>query len=219
MTRNAIIACALLCLVVGAAFALRPDLDLDFARRFYAGDGRFAGATALGEWARKLGYWTPFVVLLGAIGLWASHRRRGWPARAPGGRTILFLALSFALAPGLMANLILKDNWHRPRPVQIADFGGPMEFRPWWRMDGACKRNCSFVSGEGSSAFWTLAPAIVTPPPLQPVAVIGALAFGTAVSGLRIAFGGHFLSDTLFAALFTALIVLGLHRVMFSPKR
>src|SRR5262249_28584373 len=126
---------------------------------------------------------------------------------------------SMALGPGVMANIILKDNWHRPRPIQVTEFGGQMDFRPWYRADGACKRNCSFVAGEGSSAFWTLAPAIAAPVAIQPYAIGAAVVFGTAVSALRIAFGGHFLSDTLFAALFTALIVLGLHRIMFSPRR
>ena len=163
--------------------------------------------------------YAPFLILIGAFGLWAGKTYRGWATLAPTGRGLLFLALSMALAPGLMANLVLKDHWSRPRPVQVAEFGGAMEFRPWHRTDGACKRNCSFVSGEGSSAFWTLAPAIMAPPPVRPYAVVAALAFGTAVSVLRIAFGGHFLSDTIFAALLTALIVLGLHRVMFSPGR
>ena len=219
MIRTGLIACGLLTVLVGVVFALRPDIDLNVARSLYVGDNRFVGVTDAGEWARRVGYVTPFALIVGAIGLWLTHRYRGWPKRAPGGRTILFLALSFAFAPGLMANLILKDNWHRPRPVQVAEFGGQMQFRPWWRTDGDCKRNCSFVSGEGSSAFWTLAPAIAAPPAAVPYAVVGALAFGTAVSALRMAFGGHFLSDTLFAALFTALIVLGLHRVMFSPRR
>ncbi len=219
MIRAGLIFCSIMTLAVGIIFAIWPEIDLAAARYFYLGDRLFAGVTPAGEWARRIGYMTPFLILTGAFGLWWLNARRGWPARAPSGRTLLFLALSMALAPGLMANLLLKDHWHRPRPIQSAEFGGPMEFRPWYRTDGACNRNCSFVSGEGSSAFWTLAPALAAPAPVRPYAVVAAVAFGTAVSALRMAFGGHFLSDTLFAALFTALIVLGLHRVMFSPPR
>ena len=219
MIRAGLIFCAFAAVAAGIVFAVRPDLDLAVAAHFYVGGGRFSGETGSGLFWRLVFYWTPAAILVGACLLWVANRRWGWPARPPGGRTLLFLVLSFALGPGLMANLILKDNWHRPRPSQIREFGGDMDFRPWQMPDGACKRNCSFVSGEGSSSFWTLAPAIMTPAPIRPLAVVAALAFGTATSALRIAFGGHFLSDVVFAALFTALIVLGLHRVMFSPKR
>jgi membrane-associated phospholipid phosphatase len=97
--------------------------------------------------------------------------------------------------------------------------GGKWEFRPWYRFDGQCERNCSFVSGEGASAFWTVAPALLTPPPIQPFAIAAALTFGAATSGLRMAFGGHYLSDVLFAGLFTLLIILGLYRFLIRPER
>lgn len=219
MIRASLIFCALAALAAGIVFAVRPDLDLAASAHFYLGGGKFSGETPSGLFWRRIFYWAPAVILVGAFGLWLANRRWGWPRNPPAGRTLLYLALSFALAPGVMANLILKDNWHRPRPVQVAEFGGPMEFRPWHRMDGGCKRNCSFVSGEGAAAFWTVAPAIMTPAPIRPLAVAAALAFGATTSALRMAFGGHFLSDVIFAALFTMLIVLGLHRVMFSPKR
>lgn len=219
MIRKGLLLCCVLAVIVGAVFAFWPGIDLEVARAFYLGGGRFAGETSAGNLARRAGYLIPFGLLVGAAALWFTNRTWRWPRRAPGGRTLLFLALSLALAPGVMANVVFKDNWRRPRPVQVAEFGGPMEFRPWYKTDGACKRNCSFVAGEGSSAFWTLAPAIAAPAAVQPYAIAAAVVFGAAVSGLRIAFGGHFLSDTLFAGLFTALIVLGLHRIMFSPPR
>lgn len=218
MIRAGLISSAVLAVAVGVVFALWPELDLMAARYFHVGERVFAGATPAGDWARRVGYLTPFAILIGAFAIHFFRRRKGVADPRPAGRTLLFLALSMALAPGLMANLIFKDHWHRPRPAQVVEFGGTMEFRPWYRMDGACKRNCSFVSGEGSSAFWTLAPAMMAPPPVRPFAAAAALAFGVSVSALRMAFGGHFLSDTIFAALFTILIVLGLHRVMFSPS-
>jgi lipid A 4'-phosphatase len=79
-----------------------------------------------------------------------------------------------------------------------------------------CGRNCSFVSGEASSAFWTLAPALLAPPPVRPLAVGAALVFGSGVAALRMAFGGHYLSDSLISGLLTILLVLGLHRAFFG---
>lgn len=219
MIRAGLIFCTLLALVTGVIFALWPELDLAAARAFHLGERTFSGVSTAGDWARRVGYLTPFVILLGAGGIHYARRRKGDPDPRPAGRTLLFLALSMALAPGLMANLVFKDHWHRPRPSQTVEFGGTMEFRPWYRTDGACKRNCSFVSGEGSSAFWTLAPAMMSPPAVRAYAVAASLVFGASVSVLRMAYGGHYLSDVIFAALFTILIVLGLHRIMFSPER
>ena len=44
--------------------------------------------------------------------------------------------------------------------------------------DGACKRNCSFVSGEASTGFWMVAPASLLPPPWRGPAIVAAFAFG-----------------------------------------
>ena len=130
---------------------------------------------------------------------------------------VLFLSLSLALGPGLLVNVVLKEHSQRPRPVQTLDLGGQWEFRPWYRFDGQCERNCSFVSGEAASAFWTVAPAMLAPPPVRPVAVAGALLFGAATAALRMAFGGHYLSDVLLAGLFTLLIALILYRFLIPP--
>ncbi len=112
----------------------------------------------------------------------------------------------------------MKDHWHRPRPIQVVEFGGADPFRPYDRLDGLCVRNCSFVSGEGASSFWTVAPALLLPPPWRAVALLGALCFAAAAGTLRMAFGGHFLSDTLFAALFTWLVIAGCWRAILKTE-
>src|SRR5262249_39279538 len=82
------------------------------------------------------------------------------------------------------------------------EFNGDAHFIPWWDPRGACDANCSFVAGEGASSFWTLAPAALVPPPWRAFAYGAALAFGGAVSALRIAVGAHFFSDAAFAGVF-----------------
>jgi hypothetical protein len=67
------------------------------------------------------------------------------------------------VGPGLTANLVLKENWGRPRPNSVEQFAGNAPFQPWWRPSQSCQRNCSFVSGEASQAFWTVAPASLAP--------------------------------------------------------
>ena len=195
-------------LVAAVVFALWPQIDLAAARLFQAEGGGFVergGAAAVG---RTLGFYLPFVLLAGACLLWLA-RRAGLAIPAPPGRAVIFLLASMALGPGLLTNVFLKEVSSRPRPVQVQDFGGKAEFRPYWRWDGACARKCSFVSGEASGAFWTLAPALLVPPPARAAAISASVFFGILVGGLRMAYGGHFLSDVVFAGLFTALVVLG----------
>jgi len=136
---------------------------------------------------------------------------------APDGRSVVFLIATIAIGSGLIVNLGLKDHAHRPRPVHVVEFGGHDEFRPWDRFDGACRKNCSFVSGEAASGFWMVAPALLTPPPWRGPAVVGGLIFGAGASLLRMAFGGHFLSDVLLGGLISLLVIL-IARGLLWPK-
>jgi hypothetical protein len=107
----------------------------------------------------------------------------------------------------IISNVIFKGHWGRPRPVVVTEFNGPLEFKAWWDPRGACPKNCSFFSGEGATAFWTYAPAALTPPQWRPVAYVAATAFGLATGGLRMAFGGHFFTDVLFSGIASFLVI------------
>lgn len=210
-----------LCLmaVVAFVYAVFPDIDLKIAGLFYQ-NGHFPTQRAfVAEKLRTLGFVVPYA-LLGALTLAYLAKRMGWVAArfAPTGRSVIWLALSLALGPGLLVNVVLKEQSHRPRPVQVQEFGGPWAFKPFYRFDGACKSNCSFVSGEAASSFWTLAPASLAPAPFKLPAMAAATVFAFSVSGLRMAFGGHFSSDVLFAALFTLGIALALHRLLIPRE-
>ena len=200
-----------LTLLVGALFAIWPQIDLAAAAAIYGPHGFEAAHERVWEIVRQIGYRIP-TLLMGLFALLFVLRRLALVAVGPSGRSVLFLALTLALGPGLLVNGALKNLSHRPRPVQVSQFGGPDVFRPWYRFDGACARNCSFVSGEVAAAFWTVAPALLAPPTIRVAAVAAALTFGVGTAALRLAFGGHFLSDTALAALFTLLIIIGAAR-------
>ena len=199
-----------------AVFALWPALDLAVAHVFYDRGG-FIGHDGLERFARDFFRVAPFVVLAAYIALYALRRAGVALFWAPTGLGVIFVIATLAIGPGLIVNLGLKDHAHRPRPVHVVEFGGPDAFRPWYRFDGACKINCSFVSGEAASGFWMVAPALVAPPPWRAPAVAGALVFGAAASVLRLAFGGHFLSDVLLGGLISLLVVLVARRLLW-PK-
>lgn len=209
MTSTRLLAASLAgCVLAAIVFIVWPQLDLVVAGLFYRGNGHFVGDTPLGRAVRHVCESVPFVIMAVAVILHVLRRSGRSDIGAPNGAGILMMAASLALGPGLLVNVVLKDHSHRPRPVQVSEFGGTAAFRPFYRLDGGCGSNCSFVSGEGSAAFWTVAPALLAPPPFRLPAVAAALAFGAVTGALRMAFGGHFLSDTVFGALLTWLVVL-----------
>ncbi len=198
-----------------AIFGLWPDLDLAVAHLFYDGGG-FIGRDGLARFGRDVFRVTPFVVLAAYAALWLASRAGRWRGWAPSGRAMIFLIATIAIGPGVVVNLSLKDHWHRPRPIQTQEFNGREPFMPWYDDRGECKKNCSFVSGEAATGFWMVAPASVLPPPARGPAIIAAFAFGVGASLLRMAFGGHYLSDVLLGGLVT-LIVIEIARMLIWP--
>ena len=197
-----------------AVFGLWPEIDLAAARLFYL-DGAFDGDELSDQILREAFRAAPFVVLIVYGLLWAARRAGRAPFWAPSGKAIIFLIMTMAIGPGLVVNLGLKDHWHRPRPYQTQQFHGPDPFRAWYQTDGQCDRNCSFVSGEAATAFWLVAPASLLPPPVRAPAVIGAFAFGTAAGLLRMAFGGHYVSDVILGGLFTLIVIEAVRKTMW----
>ncbi len=127
-----------------------------------------------------------------------------------GGRATLLLIVTLALGPGVLANKIFEEHWGRMRPVDVTQFGGTDRFTPWWDPRGPCTENCSFIAGEPSGAFWTPAP-----PQWRLLAYGAALAFGAFIGGLRIAAGGHFFTDVVFAGVFMFLLAWVVHGLIY----
>ena len=203
--------------VVGVVFALWPQLDVAISRVFFNESYRvFPVQYSLV--ARNLrDLFTYIIAALAAPAFIAAAIKLVLPRRRMliSARAALFLITTLALAPGLMANVLLKDNWGRPRPAEVIAFNGPEQFRAWWDPRGNCERNCSFVAGEGSGGFWTIAPAALAPPHLRPLAYAAALAFGSAAGLLRLSGGAHFFSDVAFSGVFTFLIIWVMHGLIY----
>jgi membrane-associated phospholipid phosphatase len=123
------------------------------------------------------------------------------------GRTVAFFLITIILTAGILTNLTFKSHWGRPRPVATIEFNGPWSYRNWWDPSGQCPKNCSFFSGEAATAFWTYAPAALTPPQWRPLAYAAATLFGLATGAWRMAFGGHYLSDVIAAGIVTFLSI------------
>ena len=194
---------------VGVVFALWPQLDIAISRLFFNEQYRvFPVQYSLV--ARNLrDLFTYIIAALAAPAFIALAVKLVVPRRRMliSARAALFLIATLGIGPGLITNVILKDNWGRPRPAEVTEFHGPEQFRPWWDPRGLCERNCSFVAGEGAGGFWTLAPAALAPPHIRPLAYAAALAFGSAAGLLRLSGGAHFFSDVVFSGVFTFIII------------
>jgi len=195
-----------------------PNIDLRVADLFYDPAARSFSAYPWLGLLREHGY-VSIVTCIAFLG--AAAAARLWPQQrlAASPRAAFFLLSTLVLGPGLAVNVALKDHWHRPRPVQVVQFGGDKAFVNWWNPTGACERNCSFAGGEVSSAAWMTAPALLAPP-LWRAAALSAAALFTATIGLsRMSVGAHFFTDVVFGALISVLIVWGMFALLFPLRR
>jgi len=209
MNRTGLIVALSLALAVGLLFGIYPELDLRLAAWFYDAPSR-SFPVKLNVWApiaRDGAMWIAWGLALPAIVALLVKLARPDRPLLMSGRAIVFLLLTLTLSAGVLTNLTFKSYWGRPRPVVVTQFNGDQRFVPWWDPRGSCERNCSFFSGEGATAFWTYAPAALTPPAWRPVAFAAATAFGVMTSLLRMAFGGHFFTDVAAAGLVTFLVI------------
>src|SRR6201747_1512809 len=206
-----------LALVTGLVFGIYPELDLRLAALFYdAATKSFPlKSNTLAAFARDGAMWIAWGIALPAIGALVIKLARPDRPLKMSGRAIVFLLGTLILSAGILTNLTFKSYWGRPRPVVVTQFNGPQQFVPWWDPRGSCARNCSFFSGEGATAFWTYAPAALTPPAWRPLAYAAATVFGVATSALRMSFGGHFFTDVAIAGLVTFLVIWLIHGYIY----
>ena len=206
-------------LATAALFVLFPSIDLAVSSWFFRqGQGFPVHANPTAEALR----WTIWrlsegMLLVAVVFLIATVFRKGIDELTA--RHWWFVVLLYLLGPGILVNGLLKANWGRARPSDVAEFAGPLEFTPPLEVSDQCLRNCSFVSGEGAAAFAFAISMLILLSAVRgrmkrfqlQLAVGAALAVGIVGPLLRVMAGRHFLSDTLFAAIFTLAIALALH--------
>lgn len=203
--------------VFTALFLAFPGLDLAASEMFYqAGTGFALSRDPLLKAFRKSADLSLAILLTGLLGrlVWLVARR-GLSALTQA-RQSGFMLAALAVGPGLVVNGLFKSVWGRPRPVMVDLFGGEAPYQPVWRITDWCQSNCSFVSGEASSAAWMAAALVLVPAHLRPVAAPLVIGYAVLLSLNRLAFGGHFLSDIVLSWAISGLVFAVLFRLMVS---
>jgi lipid A 4'-phosphatase len=217
MNRTGLLIALALGAAVGLVFGVYPRLDLDLVRPFFdpSAGGFWGGFNPVLNTLRDLS--RLIVTVMAAPAVLAILVKLVLPRRPMliPGRAVLLMVATLVLAPGLVTNVVLKSHWGRPRPIDVVEFGGDLQFVAWWDPRGDCPGNCSFVAGEPSGAFWTLAPAALVPPAWRALATVAALAFGGGLGFVRMVGGGHFFTDVAFSGLFTFLVIWLMHGLIF----
>ena len=192
-------------------FLAVPEIDIVVSSWFYNEEtGQFAGRSAFFLALREIINGAFNIIVLSLLGLWVVALWRG-PTRAlvPAWYWGFPLA-AILLGPGLLVNVLLKGHWGRARPDAV--FAGDANFTLPFVMTDQCDVNCSFVSGEASSLS-TLAMliAVMIAPSLGAVArkrlLWGCGALAAYGCFIRVFMGRHFISDTIFAVLFCAIVI------------
>jgi lipid A 4'-phosphatase len=186
-------------------FTFFPGIDLAVSSLFVDANKSFVGKeSGVIIFARAVFNWIfTAVCVLSVAGLIAT---RDWRSRwlSLTFAQWLYLGACLGAGPGLVANIGLKDHWGRARPATVVEFGGTRIFTSVPTISKECDRNCSFVSGEASSIFMLFFAAAFLFPWNARLFWAGGVVCGSLAGLIRMAQGGHFLSDVIFAGLFMA---------------
>lgn len=202
-----------------------PYLDLSVSNYFYNPQtGSFtnnAFYSFIYHYAQLPAFFTFGCALLG---LAASYFNKGLKKYH---KEFLVLVLAMALGPGLLINVVFKPGWGRPRPRQVIEFSGPERYRPFYEPNfeapPSSDKYKSFPSGHASMGFYFFVVAVLGMWKKNRILIITgfSLAFvlGITLGITRIAQGGHFFSDVIFAALIPWWVALVVNWMVFSHER
>lgn len=195
-------------------FWLVPNLDIELIKPFYKSEqGFFLKLLPFWDFIYTYGIFLAYILVAVAlivlsVSYWNKHAIK-W--RKPA----VFLILAMLVGPGLLVNATFKDHWGRPRPREIKEFGGQHQYVKLW-VKGKTNGK-SFPSGHASTAFFMSIPFLFLIRRYKKWAwvffIFGTL-YGLLMSFTRLIAGGHFASDSLWAAGMVWLSAIVLYHVL-----
>ena len=216
-----------LILFIGTVFLFRNTrLDLTIQSMFYQPKaGWYLNDNPFFQFIYHFGNIPALLLAVGGLVIFTlSFQKTKWIKWRKVG---IFLILAMLLGPGLIINVILKDNWGRPRPRNITEYGGKYAFEKVLSIDPASP-GYSFPCGHASMGYFLFIPWFVLRKKRKALAYLSlmtGIGYGLLIGLVRIAQGGHFASDVIIAGLLTYLTgtalfyALKLNRaIWFYPK-
>lgn len=212
---NPVAQAATVILLLSLFFLVFPGVDVWFSGLFYDGSGfpmgRLAAFTALRALGNDLTWYIAAALIVVLVLKLALPEQRSFIPP----RDILFVLGTLVVGPGIVVNLVFKNHWGRPRPNAVNLFNGDHPFVGAWHMSDACASNCSFVSGEASSAIWLITLVVLLPLAWRRPVLRILIGLAILLSLNRIAMGGHFLSDVLLAWAMTLAVIAIAYRFLY----
>lgn len=206
-------------LVLGTILFRLTDLDMQIQRAFYSAASGWIYKDAAGA-AFIYHYGNIPALLISLCGLalivlgFQNAKYLKW--RKVG----LFLLLSMIIGPGLIVNLMLKDNWGRPRPRNVDEFGGKYAFEAVLQRDPLSDGK-SFPCGHATMGYFLFVPWFVLRNRRKTLAIISlfsGIVMGLIIGFVRIVQGGHFASDVLWAGVLVYLTAYFIFRALAMHK-
>lgn len=199
-------------IILGIIFLAFPEIDLEVSSIFYrSGEGFFLREHIIPVFIHEaVPVFTSILAICLVILLIVKCFYRVFlPILVP--KHLIFLLFALIVGPGLVVNILFKENWGRARPVNIEQFGGEKRFTPPLVLSDQGEK--SFTSGDASVGFFLSAFAFLFTGRRRKLVYAGGIAAGLALGLVRIMMGAHFLSDVLFSGVFVLLVIQLLHRV------
>lgn len=175
------------------------DLDQRVAALFYqAGKGHVKAWPWQHNWFFDLlfQYATVFTASIAAGALLIGLSGFAWQTLKSWQKPAFYIVLVILLGPGLLVNLVFKDNWGRPRPVHISEFGGQYTYVPPLKIGNTPEK--SFPCGHCSVGFMFFALYFLSLK-RKTFYFLLTLLFAMMMALTRMSAGGHFISDFLWS--------------------
>ena len=176
------------------------DLDVRIARHFYVpNEGWPVGAEPLWRFLKHYGVVPAWIIGVAALGVWMASFIKLSLRRLR--RGAMFLVFVMTIGPGVLVNDVFKEQWGRPRPKDLVEFGGQREYvAPL--IKSPRENGGSFASGHAAMGFYLLVPYFLLRrrrPAVAAIVFTVGMVYGSMVGYARIAQGAHFLSDVVWA--------------------
>lgn len=200
-----------------AFFLSWPQFDIYFSQHFYDAnnDGFFLRNHFITQSIYSLTHFVGGAVFIALITMIIASWVIKKDALIKRRKALIFLLTACLLGPALMVNLVLKDNWGRPRPRQTVEFGGQKNFESPLSPTFECRKCYSFVSGHASVGFYFFSFALLGIK--RRWLILPAIA-GMTIGSARILQGAHFFSDVIFSGWVIWFTTLLLYHLFFRPE-